>query len=357
MRVALVHNRYECGSAKEDWRVRSKQKRNGEAVRLSDISERQMLSEIELIRKSLAEAGHDSSTFVAEDAAGLCKFLSTHRPELIFNCCEGLPGSAALEMNVAALYELFRVPYTGSPALTLGLLLNKPLAKAVLSASGIRTPAYAVVAQGQDPSVAHCLEFPLIVKPAAEDASIGIDDGAVVYDGRALKERVRFVWREFGQAALVEEFIVGREFSASLLASSPTEFATLAICEISFDLLPEGRPPILSYDAKWDPTATFTQTMATRCPAAIDKKTADRIRRVSRDAARVVGLRDYGRVDLRLRESDDALFVLEVNPNPDLSKECAFMSAARASGRSYRGTISEIAARALERCGRQYEAA
>jgi len=171
-----------------------------------------------------------------------------------------------------------------------------------------------------------------------------------VHDEAALKKRVRFVWREFCQPALVEEFISGREFSVSVLATSPSDFTVLAIGEIAYEGLAPGRPQILGYDAKWDDTAPFTQAMAVRCPAALDKKTAERIRRVVLDVAKMVGLRDYGRVDLRLRESDQTLFVLEVNPNPDLNNECVFMQAARASGRTNEGTICEIAERAIERC-------
>ena len=340
VRIAIIH----------DWLRRSNE--NGHAAKAGthDAVELDLLGELDSIRASLAQAGHDAVVFAAEDATHLCDFLSRHRPQMVFNLCEAFAGSAALEMNVAALFELYGIAHTGCPALTLGLSLNKPLTKAVLAASGIRTPAYTVLHQGQDPSTVHDLTFPLIVKPVAEDASIGIDDGAVVNDMGALAERVRFLWREFRQAALVEEFIAGREFCVSVLAVSPTDFVTLPIVEISFDRLPAGRPHIFGFDAKWNPAAPFNLTIATRCPARIDKKTADEIRRVALDVARTVGLRDYGRVDFRLRESDHALFVLEVNPNPDLSDECAFMRAARASGRTTEGTICEIVERAIERC-------
>jgi D-alanine-D-alanine ligase len=188
-----------------------------------------------------------------------------------------------------------------------------------------------------------------MVKPVAEDASVGIDDGAVVSTEAALAERVRFVWREFRQAALVEEFIDGREFHVSLLATSPGEFAALPISEIAFDGLAEGRPHILGYEAKWDNGATFRQTTALRCPAELDPKIAEILRKTAFGAARAVGLRDYGRVDLRLRDADQAAFVLEVNPNPDLNPECKFMRAAVMSGRSYAETIREIVDRAAER--------
>jgi D-alanine-D-alanine ligase len=304
LRIAIIH----------DWLRRSNEGGTATAG-FHDPVEFDLLGELDLIRTSLTKAGHDAMVFAAEDAAQLCDFLSKRRPELVFNLCEAFAGSAALEMNVAALFELLGIPYTGCPALTLGLSLNKPLAKAILIANGIRTPAYAVVDQGQDLFAARRLKFPLIVKPVAEDASIGIDDGAVVNDMAALAERVKFLWRQFRQPALIEEFIAGREFCVSVLAMSPTEFAALPIVEISFDRLPPDRPQIFGYEAKWDPTASFNHTVATRCPAKIDDKTADEIRRLALQVARTVGLRDYGRVDFRLRESDQTLFVLEVNPN------------------------------------------
>src|SRR5262245_10446462 len=340
VRIAIIH----------DWLRRSND--NGHTkVRIHDAVELDLLGELELIRKSLANAGHDAVVFAAEDAAHLCDFLSNRRPEMVFNLCEAFAGSAAFEMNVAALYELLGIPFTGCPALTLGLSLNKPLTKAILAANGIRTPDYVVIDQGQDPRAAGHLTFPLIAKPVAEDASIGIDDGAVVNDLDALAERVKFLWREVRQPALVEEFIAGREFCVSLLAESPTDFVALPIVEISFDRLPPGRPQIFGFEAKWDPAAPFNNAVATRCPAEIDDKAVDEIRGLALQVARTVGLRDYGRVDFRRRESDHALFVLEVNPNPDLSDECAFMRAAQASGRTTEGTLCEIVERAIERCG------
>ena len=293
MRIAIIH----------DWLRRSIEIGGTAKAGLHDAVELDLLDELDLIRASLAKAGHDAVIFSADDAADLCDFLANRRPDLVFNLCEAFAGRAAFEMNVAALYELLGIPFTGCPALTLGLSLNKPVAKAILAANGIRTPDYVVIEPGQDPRAAGHLAFPLIAKPVAEDASIGIDDGAVVNDMTALAERAKFLWREFRQAALVEEFIAGREFCVSLLASSPSDFIALPLVEISFDELAAGRPQIFGYEAKWDPTAPFNHTMATRCPAQIDEKAADEIRGQALLVARTVGLRDYGRVDFRRRES------------------------------------------------------
>ena len=297
---------------------------------------------------ALVAAGHTPLPYAATEASALCDFLSRNRPELIFNCCESLAGRATFEMNVAAIFELFDVPFTGASALSLGLALDKGLSKAVFAAQGVPTPPYRRFEPGAD-AVLCGLSLPLIVKPVAEDASIGIDDGAVVHDAAALEARVRFVWRAFDQAALVEEFIEGREFNVSLLATSPSEFRVLPIAEVAFDALPQGRPRIVGYEAKWSEGSAAYRGTHVQCPALLDADIAARVRQLATAAARAVGVRDYGRVDLRLRERDQAVFVLEANPNPDLGPQAGFLRAAAAAGLGIHETIIEIVNRAIER--------
>jgi D-alanine-D-alanine ligase len=256
---------------------------------------------------------------------------------------------------VAALVELLGIACTGSPALALGMALDKHLAKVVFEGHGIRTPAH-IVATPQDgcPGWQH-LQFPLIVKPLTEDASIGIDDGAVVDDAAAMLARVHHVWREHGQPALVEEFIDGREFNVSLLARPGGDFEVLPIGEIRFDTLPAGRRRVLDYDAKWNPGATFRQSDAALCPAPLDTVAAGRMARSAIAAATVLGARDYVRVELRQRDTDGELFVIEVNPNPDLSDGCEFLRSARAAGIGNDTTILRIAACAAARIDSRHE--
>ena len=297
---------------------------------------------------ALVAAGHTPIPFAATEAGALCDFLSRNRPELIFNCCESLAGRAKFEMNVAAIFELFGIPFTGACALSLGLALDKGLSKAVFAAQGVPTPPYLRFEPGAD-VVLSGLSFPLIVKPLAEDASIGIDDAAVVHDAAALEARVRFIWRAFDQAALVEEFIEGREFNVSLLATSPSQFRVLPIAEIAFDELPQGRPRIVGYEAKWSEGSAAYRGTTVQCPALLGADTAACIRQLAAAAARAVGVRDYGRIDLRLRERDQALFVLEANPNPDLGPQAGFLRAAAAAGMGMHEAIIEIVNRAIER--------
>ena len=348
MRVAIIYNEPEKTQPGEHW-LRRSGSRWAIKEEIRDASEYGVLGEVRLIAKALDDGGYDTTIFAADDPAELSSFLATERPDAVFNCCESFLGRSSLEMSVAALYELFEIPYTGSSALTLGTALNKGLTKSLLLAHGIPTAPHCVISQITDLKSAAIPSFPLIVKPMCEDASIGIDSNAVVEGEVALRKQVRFVLNEFKQPAIVEEYIDGRELNVSLLAASPQEFMTLPISEILFDGLPEGAPRIVSYEAKWVQESEFYRATVANCPAELDPGVAAHARQIAVAAARTIGIRDYGRVDMRLRPSDSALFVLEVNPNPDLNDDAGFLRAARVTGRTYESTVREILERALER--------
>jgi D-alanine-D-alanine ligase len=313
-----------------------------------DVAEFAVLHQVEVVTAALLEGGHEPVVFGADDVAQLAGFLSNHRPDVIFNCCESLHRNGLLEMNVAALYELFAIPFTGSSALTLGISLNKALAKAVFQAHGIPTPAYAVCPPGA-PLEAPNLAFPLIVKPLCEDAGIGIDVNSVVDTESGLFERVHFIWREFAQSALVEEFIDGRELNVAVLAAFPDQLISLPISEILFEKLPDHGPRIVGYEAKWLlDTEPYRETVPS-CPAVLLPAMAEAARSLSLRAARAIGLRDYGRIDLRVRSRDDAIFVLEANPNPDIGFDSGFVRSSEASGRTHTELVLEILKRAAQR--------
>lgn len=314
-----------------------------------------VVEQADSVIRALAAAGHMPIPFAATDAGALCDFLSRQRPELIFNCCESLAGRARFEMHVAAIFELYGIPFTGSSALSLGMALDKGLSKAVFAAAGVPTPL-SMRFEPDAEMVVPGLSFPMIVKPVAEDASIGIDDAAVVHDAATLAARVRFVWRTFDQAALVEEFIEGREFNVSLLATSSSSLRVLPIAEIAFDALPPGRPQIVGYEAKWNEGSAAYRGTNVQCPARLDTDTAARIGQLALAAARAVGMRDYGRIDMRLRDRDQAVLVLEANPNPDLGPQAGFLRAAAAAGMGMQEAIMEIVNRAIERSAHGLEA-
>lgn len=369
MRIAVLYNPPGHTPTEQHWLRQSAAQTEGFAAELMDFqdeSEVGFTTELQSVVDALTGDGHEVALFAVEDAAALCRFLEQHRPDLIFNRCELFLDQAELEMNVAAVFELCGVPFTGSPAATLAMALDKGIAKAILHAHGIATPPYAVIsAESEIPAAlsdaGHRLQlprsavppqFPLIVKPLREDGSTGIDVRAVVQDKAALVRRVRFVLRQFRQPALVEEFIDGRELTVSVLATTQGQFVTLPIAEILFGQLPGGVPKIVGYEAKWIANSPHDRGTVPCCPAALEAAMADRVREIALHATRSLGIRDYGRVDFRLRESDNQPFVLEVNPNPDLSRDGGFIRAAKASGRTYASTLCEIVTRASERASR-----
>ena len=355
MKVAIIYNEPRNTAAEDHWLRRSDPSYRPPSADFVDASEYGVLQQMQSIAAALNEHGHTVSVFSADDDPGrLCTFLSHERPDVIFNCCESILGQSKLEMNVAAMYELFGIAYTGSPTLTLGIALDKALTKSIFVANGIPTPKHQLFEEQSTRmsplpwKVDTNLRFPLIVKPVHEDASIGIDANAIVRDEASLLARVRFILNEFEQPALAEEFIEGRELNVAVIGASDETLLTLPISEITFDAVPEGMPRIVSYEAKWVEESPLYKTTVPVCPATLPASIEADARRIALDAARAVGLRDYGRVDMRLDDQGN-LFVLEANPNPDISEDAGFMRAAHASGRSYAGTINEILDFAIER--------
>jgi D-alanine-D-alanine ligase len=348
MRIAVIYNEPNVTPDEEHWTNRSAPCDRAGAP-LLDASEFNVRQEAQLIGELLEQGGHEVVLFAADDALALARFLHEERPDAIFNCCESFRGDASLELNVAALYELFGIPFTGSSPLALGVALDKDVAKALFHAHGVPTPAHFVADVGgavPDPAP---VGFPCIVKPLREDASIGIDAHAVVRERAALLRRIEFVWTEFRQPAIVEEFVDGRELNVAVLATSAREMIALPISEIVFEGAAAEGVRVLSYGAKWFVNSEEYRTTMSKCPAELPSELQERIRKVALRAARAVGLRDYGRIDLRLRSGDDAIFVLEANPNPDITFDSGFVGAAKAAGRTYAAIIREILERALER--------
>ncbi|MFQ5441810.1 MAG: D-alanine--D-alanine ligase [Thermodesulfobacteriota bacterium] len=283
------------------------------------------------------------------DRSGLDEFIKELRgagESVIFNLCEGALGYNMYEMHVAALLELYGLKFTGSGPFALALALDKGLTKAVLTSRNIRTPGY-FVAEDTPETLEGGLSFPLIVKPLLEDASSGIDSGAVVGSMEELRERVDYVLNEFGQSAIVEEYIGGREFNIAVMGNWDEKRA-LPPAELSFVDFPAGVPRICSYEAKWVASSPLYKKTVPVCPANIDEPLREELEAVALEAYDAIGCRDYARVDVRMTDGGD-ISVLEVNPNPDISSDAGFARAALAEGLDYPGLLSEIVAIACER--------
>jgi D-alanine-D-alanine ligase len=270
-------------------------------------------------------------------------------PDLLFNLCESMDGDPRNEPTFAGLLDLFKIPYTGADLLALASCLYKQRTKDILLAQGVPTPPYRYLrttADLDDPALEK-LDFPWFVKLAHEDASLGITEANVVRSAAELRTRSRELMAEFREGIIAERYIEGREVNVTLFGSGP-RVEVLPLHEIDFAAMPSDRPKIVSYAAKWDEKhVDYAGTKPVPLRGLSDTVRAE-IERVSRAAWTAVELRDYGRVDLRVDESG-VPWVIDVNPNPDISPDAGVARAAAAAGMTYPQMVDRIAQLALAR--------
>jgi len=304
-----------------------------------DVHVATVMEEYAAIVKGLRRAGFRArGVNLADDLRALERLLARNPPDVVFNLVEHFRSDPEHESHVAALLDVHEIPYTGSPPFALSLCRRKGLTKHVLLANGVPTPRYRVL---YEPSISrrHGLHYPLIVKPAREDASAGVERDSVVHDHAALLARLEHTLAEFTGPALVEEFIEGRELHVSVWGNDPP--AVLPIIEFDFSALPADHPTIISFDAKWNPIEEVFHQVSTICPARISQRARKRVHAAALAAYRVTGCRDYARLDLRLTKGDHP-FVLEVNPNPDLTEGVSFMESAEEAGYTFAAALKLI---------------
>lgn len=304
------------------------------------------LEDFQFIQQALVDEGFSSYLLnINDDIQNIVKDVKKNKPDIIFNFVEIYKENPRLEMNVVGLLELLKIPYTGAPPLALANCQNKDLSKKLLQNAGIKTPDF-ILFNSQENSYRHNLNYPLIVKPAFEDASVGIDNRSVVRNNKELKSRIEYLFLQFSQPCLVEEYIEGRELNAAILGDKEPQ--VLPISEIDFSKMPDYLHNIVSFQAKWDPNHESFHKTIPICPAKLPKDLEASVNEISLKAFKIMGCRDYARVDIRLSE-DNKIYVLEVNPNPDLSICSGFARSAEASGLSYSQTLKKIVEFAWER--------
>ena len=275
--------------------------------------------------------------------------LSEHKPDLLFNLCESMDGDPRNEPTFAGLLDLFGIPYTGAGLLSLATCLYKHRTKDVLIANHVPTPPYRMLRDEIDLGDATLdrLDYPWFVKLAHEDASLGITEANVVVDGAALRTRTRELMRDHKQAVIAERYVEGREVNVTLMGYGD-HVEVLPLHEIDFSAMPPDRPRIVSYAAKWDEKHVDYVGTKPVPLKAIDPALVVEIERVSKAAWRAVELRDYGRVDLRV-DAKGVPWVIDVNPNPDISPDAGCTRAAAAAGLSHAQMVDKIARTALNR--------
>ncbi len=292
----------------------------------------------EEVFEALEKLGHEPSYLVLDGEDKSLTGLARHEADLFFNLVESYAGDDTLEMHVAAFLDLLGRPYTGAGPQGLYLAQDKGLAKKLFHFHNIRTPYFATCYQGR---LDHSQEisFPLIVKPASEDGSLGIDKDSVVGSVKELMERIHYVQEEFHLPALIEEYIEGREIYAGILGNQNPE--VLPLIELDLSKLPEGMPKVAGTEVKWEKDSEAYKVTKSAPAEDLDEETTELLSTTALNAYRILKLRDYGRIDMRLTEKGE-VYVIEANPNPWLSSTAEFFMAVKKSGRSYTDMIAQI---------------
>jgi D-alanine-D-alanine ligase len=270
------------------------------------------------------------------------KELRNLNTDLVFNLFEGFCDYPETEAAIPEVLSKMGIPFTGCPGPVLSLALDKAKTKLILTAAGIKTPDFQLL----NPKTLHLfrLDYPCIVKPCCQDASHGLSAESVVHDSSALERQINAICGSYGGNAIVETFITGREFNATVMGNS--ELIVLPVSEIIYSL-PPGMPEILTFDAKWETNSLYFRGTKPVCPAEIDAEDQQHIAETITAAYRLLGCQGYARVDLRM-DREEELNVIEVNPNPDISPGNGAARQAEAAGMTYTQFVEKIVQLALD---------
>jgi len=314
---------------------------------LERISESAVQDEVVAVEEALRGLGYQTRHASIRQLSELQAAIAQYAPALVFNLCEGLDGKSAFESHIASLLELQGIHFTGGNSLTLALARNKNLSKKILHSSGILTPAWTCC--WEIPTyLPENLHFPLICKPACEDASLGIPADAVVRDFPALTRKLEKLLPEFSaEGVLLEEFIPGREFCISLLPES-AGIRVLPPFEINFSGLKSRFDSIVSYSAKWLPDDELYRNTPSYCPDNLSPALKHGLQTTALAVHQALEANSYGRVDIRLDEQE-RIFVLEYNPNPDITPGAGFSKALQAEKISYPEFVQKVLREAQSR--------
>lgn len=272
------------------------------------------------------------------------RILNKYNPDdtIIFNLCETLPGIPHSEKRVVQTIENFGFTFTGNTPEMLDLSYDKFRVKEILASLGIRVPKGAILS----PEEAHTWNlFPAIVKPSHEHCSLTITEKSVVYDISSLRDQILLVNNELKQPALVEDFIDGREFFVPVWNNDPPEI--LPVVEMNYSNFSEARKRLCTYDSKFVPGSEHYEKIETIVPAPLPSKLQRKLERTALKVWEGFGCLDYARLDFRLR--DDEFYLLDINPNNDISFNASFALSAEISGCSYSQLVKRIVMMASER--------
>jgi D-alanine-D-alanine ligase len=309
---------------------------------LEGLSEKEILSvqkEYD-VASGLRELGHEVQVLgVSHDLVPIRQHVEGFRPHVVFHLLMEFQDIAIYQAHVASYLELLRVRYAGCNPRGLLLARDKALSKTILRYHRIPAPLFTVFPLGRTIRVPRRLGYPRIVKSVDEEASLGIAQASVVHDEEKLRERVAFVHRRLGTHAIAEQYIPGRELTIGVMGNERLQ--TFPVWEMFFEKLPDRSEPIATERVKWDPAYQRRVGIDTGPAKELPGPLGERIARLARRTYRALSLSGYARIDLRLSE-DGRVYVIEANPNPDLSREEDFAESAKAAGLSYPKLLQRI---------------
>jgi D-alanine-D-alanine ligase len=315
---------------------------------LNDLSETGFIQNINKIKKVLQSSFTTVETLAVDsNVQRIVSRINKFSPDAIFNFVESVEGISSYEYCTAGLFELLGFEYTGNSPFCLGNCLNKERTKNILRSFKIRTPKSVILNSLKRPNGngfrKFDLKYPVILKLLNEDASIGISEYSVVNKPEELKKQFEFLFETYKQEIIAEEFIDGRELNIAILGD-----VVLPVSEIDFTGLPENLPKIVTYDGKWIAESVYYANTKPKCPAELDTKLKKKLTAIALEAFHALSCRDYARIDIRVDKSGKP-YVIEVNPNPDISEDSGFARAAAAKGITYTELLTTIANFAIKR--------
>lgn len=299
---------------------------------------------------NLRRLGHEVRPLgVQEELNPIRTTVEEWKPDVVFNLLEEFHGVSNFDAHVVAYLELLKLAYTGCNPRGLVLARSKAITKKIAAYHRVRVPAFFVVPRGRKVVRPKSLRFPLFVKSASEEASLGISQASIVESDEKLAERVRFVHDSVGSDALVEEYIEGRELYVGVVGNE--RLRVLPVWEMDFGKLTDSGEPIATARVKHSPGYQKKHGIDIRRAEGLDPALERLIQRTTRRVYRMLELDGYARVDYRLTAKGE-LYLLEANPNPEIAEKEEFASAAAAVGLKYRALLARLLGLALSRPGR-----
>jgi D-alanine-D-alanine ligase len=305
----------------------------------TDITSAPWRTEYDVI-STLRIMGHEVQVLGVHDDLGEIRRLATEwKPHIAFNLLEGFDDITIFDQNVVSHLELLKLSYTGCNPRGMLLARDKSLSKKLLAYHRIRVPEFEVFRAGRPIRRPKRLAFPLMVKSLTQEASIGISQASVVDSDEKLKERVTFIHESIGTAAIVEQYIEGRELYVGILGNQALQ--ALPVWELFFTNMPEGAKRIATDRVKWSVKYQKKYGIDSGPATELPESKAEEIQHICKRAFRALELSGFARIDLRLDEAGN-VWVLEANPNPQIARGEDFAASAEKIGLTYEAVLQRI---------------